>query len=88
MRLYAYEWLQFHDLNVLLKGKQLPLNRGHRPRQTGLSGESSVPLLDIGPRIAFPIIWIVPPQGRQQMHRRDYAAALLALFENARGVTP
>ncbi|RWL22664.1 MAG: hypothetical protein EOR57_00795 [Mesorhizobium sp.] len=44
-------------------------------------------LLEIGlrPRLARDGVAVL--QSRQQMRRRDYAAALLALFENVTGVT-
>jgi hypothetical protein len=42
---------------------------------------------DVGQRPRFARENVSVQQSRQQTRRRDYAAALLALFENVRGVT-
>ncbi|RWP34615.1 glycosyltransferase family 1 protein [Mesorhizobium sp.] len=70
----------------------IPLHREQAPESLFFAPDSAKALaqrlLEAGrrPRLARDSVAVL--QSRQQMRRRDYAAALLALFENARGVTP
>ena len=70
----------------------IPLHREQAPELLFFAPDSAEALaqrlLEAGqrPRLARDSVAVL--QSRQQMRRRDYAAALLALFENVRGVTP
>ncbi|RWM80807.1 MAG: glycosyltransferase [Mesorhizobium sp.] len=69
----------------------IPLHREQAPESLFFAPDSAEALaqrlLEAGqrPRLACDSVAVL--QGRQQMRRRDYAAALLALFENVRGIT-
>ncbi|TIP85862.1 MAG: glycosyltransferase family 4 protein [Mesorhizobium sp.] len=69
----------------------IPLHREQAPESLFFAPDSAEALaqrlLEAAqrPRLARDSVAML--QGRQQMRRRDYAAALLALFENVRGIT-
>lgn len=70
----------------------IPLHREQAPESLFFAPDSAEALaqrlLEAGQRPRLPRDSVAVLQGRQQMRRRDYAAALLTLFENVRGITP